>query len=302
VFIAEAAPSSHPIYAWFMNSAIANNEPLTTLTSTYKTGAVDGALTYQSCLPGYPFTSADPNWRKGSMERRNSPTEVNYYPEVNSNLPFATSDMKGLQIREPFQNGSATNAMVYSFSTSGYKDIQFTFAAINELTNVTGILVDYATNAGTPTWQTAGLTSSTLALTNGYQSFMVDFANIPSANNNPDFKVRIRFAGSNLTVDAGNRVTFNNVTVNGTLLPLAVADNNYTKFSVFPNPVNQELYVSGTSPAEIVHYQIFAVDGKLMQKGEVTNGQIFCDQLTNGLYFLQLESNGKTETKKIIKD
>ena len=302
VFIAEAAPSSHPIYAWFMNSAIANNEPLTTLTSTYKTGAVDGVLTYQSCLTGYPFTSADPNWRKASMERRNSPTEINYYPEVNSNLPFATSDMKGLQIREPFQNGSATNTMVYSFSTSGYKDIQFTFAAINELTNAAGILVDYSTTAGAPSWQTAGLASSTLALTNGYQSFMVDFTNIPSANNNPDFKVRLRFAGSNLTVDAGNRVTFNNVTVNGTLLPLAVASNDYTKFSVFPNPVSQELYVSGASPAELVRYHIYAVDGKLMQKGEVTNGQIFCEQLTNGLYFLQLESNGKTETKKIIKN
>jgi hypothetical protein len=302
VFIPEAAPSSHPIYAWFMNSAIANNEPLTTLTSTYKTGATDGVLTYQSCLSGYPFTSADPNWRKASMERRNSPTEVNYYPEVNYNLPFASSDMKGLQIREPLQSGTAVNTMVYSFSTSGYKDIQFTFAAINELTNATGILVDYSTTAGAPSWQTAGLATSTLALTNGYQSFMVDFANIPSANNNPDFKVRLRFSGNNMQVDAGNRVTFNNITVNGTLLPLAVADNNFTKFSVFPNPVNQELYVSGASPAELVRYHIYAVDGKLMQKGEVTNGQIFCDQLNKGLYFLQLESNGKTETKKIIKD
>ena len=302
VYIPEVAPSSHPIYAWFMNSAIANNEPLTSLTSTYKTGATDGVLTYESCLSGYPFTSASSNWRKASMERRNSPTEINYYPEVNDNLPFASSDMKGLQIREPLQSGTASNTMVYSFSTSGYKDIQFTFAAINELTNATGILIDYATNAGTPSWQTAGLASSTLALTNGYQSFMVDFANIPSANNNPDFKVRLRFAGSNLTVDAGNRVTFNNITVNGTLLPLAVADNNYTKFSVFPNPVNQELYVSGASPAELVHYHIYAVDGKLMLKGEVTNGQILCDQLSKGLYFLQLESNGKTETKKIIKD
>jgi len=302
VYIPEAAPSSHPIYAWFMNSAIANNEPLTSLTSTYKTGATDGVLTYQSCLSGYPFTSASSNWRKASMERRNSPTEINYYPEVNDNLPFASSDMKGLQIREPLQSGTASNTMVYSFSTSGYKDIQFTFAAINELTNATGILIDYATNAGTPSWQTAGLASSTLALTNGYQSFMVDFANIPSANNNPDFKVRLRFSGNNMQVDAGNRVTFNNITVNGTLLPLAVADNNYTKFSVFPNPVNQELYVSGASPAELVHYHIYAVDGKLMLKGEVTNGQILCDQLSKGLYFLQLESNGKTETKKIIKD
>jgi len=41
---------------------------------------------------------------------------------------------------------------------------------------------------------------------------------------------------------------------------------------------------------------------KLMQKGEVNNGEIFCDQLAKGLYFLELESNGKTETKKIIKN
>ena len=105
-----------------------------------------------------------------------------------------------------------------------------------------------------------------------------------------------------MQVDAGNRVTFNNITVNGTLLPLAVSDNNYTKFSVFPNPVNNELYINGASPAELVRYHIYAVDGKLMQKGVVTNGQIFCNQLSKGLYFLQLESNGKTETKKIIKD
>ncbi|MFZ4435303.1 MAG: T9SS type A sorting domain-containing protein [Flavobacterium psychrophilum] len=39
-----------------------------------------------------------------------------------------------------------------------------------------------------------------------------------------------------------------------------------------------------------------------MHKGEVINGQIFCNQLANGLYFLKLESNGKTETKKIIKN
>ncbi len=302
VYMPEAAPSSQPIYAWFMNSAIANNEPLTTLTSTYKTGATDGVLTYQSCLSGYPFTAASPSWRKASMERRNSPTEINYYPEVNDNLPFTTSDMKGLQIREPLQSGTAVNTMVYAFSTSGYKDIQFTFAAINELTSATGILVDYSTTASTPSWQTAGLASSTLGLTNGYQSFLVDFTNIPSANNNPDFKVRIRFSGNNMQVDAGNRVTFNNITVNGTLLPLAVADNNYTKFSVFPNPVNNELYINGASPAELVRYHIYAVDGKLMQKGEVNNGEIFCDQLAKGLYFLELESNGKTETKKIIKN
>jgi hypothetical protein len=58
-----------------MNSTIANNLPLETLNTTYKTGATDGVIQYQSCLVGYPFVSTDVvNWRKASMERRNSPT------------------------------------------------------------------------------------------------------------------------------------------------------------------------------------------------------------------------------------
>jgi len=106
VFVAETVASPQPIYFWMMNSAIANNLPLETLTSTYKGGNTDGVIQYQSCLVGYPFVSTDvAHWRKASMERRNSPIELNYIPLANNNLPFATSDMKGLQIKEPLASG-----------------------------------------------------------------------------------------------------------------------------------------------------------------------------------------------------
>jgi hypothetical protein len=95
-----------------MDGNMANNTPLQTLNTTFKVGATDGVIHYESCLVGYPFNSADPNWRKASMERRNSPIDINYIPEANNNLPFATSDMKGLQIKEPLQNGSLQNTMV----------------------------------------------------------------------------------------------------------------------------------------------------------------------------------------------
>jgi hypothetical protein len=67
------------------------------------------------------------------------------------------------------QKDGLENTMVFNFSTSGQKDIKLTFAAINELTNASAILVDYSTNAGSPLWTSGGLASSSLSLTNSYQ-------------------------------------------------------------------------------------------------------------------------------------
>jgi hypothetical protein len=285
-----------------MTAAIANNLPLETLNSTYKLGSTDGVIQYQSCLVGYPFTAADlVNWRKASMERRNSPTDINYIPEANNNLPFATNDMKGLQIKEPLQSGGLENTMVFNFSTSGYKDIKFSFAAINELTNATAIVLDYSVNSGAPVWTTAGLTSSSFPLTAAYQLFDIDLSTIAAANNNPDFKVRLRFTGTNMTADTGARITFNNIAVHGTQIPLAVVENTAAKYSVFPNPFNDVIHVIGINETQFAAFKVFTIDGKLIKNGAVENYQINLSDLSNGIYLLQVNSEGKTETKKIIK-
>jgi hypothetical protein len=303
VFVAEPIPTSQPIYYWMMNSAIANNIPLETLATTYEPGGIEGVIQYQSCLVGYPFTPADlVNWRKASMERRNSPTDINYIPLANNDLPFATSDMKGLQIKEPLQNGSLGNTMVFNFSTFAKKDIKFSFAAINELTNATGILVDYSLNAGDPTWTTDGLESSTLPLTNAYQLFNVDFSNITAANNNANFRVRLRFTGTNMTADTGARISFNNIAVNGTQLPLAVEENSKDLFAIYPNPVSEVLNIVGLYQSGTVNFKLFSIDGKQIKSGTIDNSQLNVSDLSRGLYLLQLESDGKVVTEKIIKE
>jgi hypothetical protein len=302
VFVAETIATSQPIYYWMMNSTIANNLPLETLNTTYKTGATDGVIQYQSCLVGYPFVSTDVvNWRKASMERRNSPTDINYIPLANANLPFATSDMKGLQIKEPLQKDGLENTMVFNFSTSGQKDIKLTFAAINELTNASAILVDYSTNAGSPVWTSAGLASSSLSLTNAYQLFSIDFSSISSANNNPDFKVRLRFSGTNMTVDNGNRITFNNIAVHGTKTTLSVNQKEALPFSVFPNPFSDIVNVVGVNQTENVSYKLFTIDGKLIKNGKTESSKVDLNDISKGVYLLQLSYEGKIETKKIIK-
>lgn len=299
VFEPTVVAESEPIYFWYMDGNIPNDTPLTALATTFEADGTDGNIQYQSCLAGYPFTESDPLWRKGSMERRNKPTPLNYIPEANGGAPYVAGDMKGLQITEPLASGTLVNTMVFNFSTAGYKDIKFSFAAINELTNATGILVDYATNAGTPVWTNAGLAASSLPLNSTFELYEVDFTSITAANDNANFKVRLRFAGPNLEVSNGNRVTFNNIAVHGTV-ELGVPHNAVAKLTVFPNPTTGLLNVGGTNGS--VDFNVYTMDGRLVKTGKLNAAaQLSIDELNTGLYMLQLTSEGKTEIKKILK-
>ena len=290
--------ASVPIYFWYMSGAIANNVPLVTLNSTYQIGS-SAFIQYQSCLVGYPFPVGNANRNKASMERRNSPTIINYRPTTNSNLPYDALLMKGLEIKQVFQSGSLENIMVFNVSTSGFKNIILSFAAMNELAGVTGLSVDYATNAGTPVWLTSGLTATSLPLFSAYQLYQIDFTTILAANDNANFKVRLRFTGPNMTLDAGNRVTFNNVAVDGVQLPLIVTENSALKYKIYPNPFLDVINLSGINDAAT--YSIYTIEGKLIKNQRVQNSQIDLGEMSKGVYLLQLLSDGKKETHRIIK-
>ena len=66
-------------------------------------------------MDGYPLERSDSNWRKYSMERRNKPIELNYFPTANNNIVFEKSSMRGLQIKQPFQIGHNENKMNFQF-------------------------------------------------------------------------------------------------------------------------------------------------------------------------------------------
>lgn len=286
-----------PIYFWVIDSSVVNDTPLTSLNSTFELPA-EGVLEYQSCLEGYPFTSTSPLWRKASMERRNSPTEINYIAEANNNVPFATSNMRGLQIKQPFQNGERENAMIFNLSTVGFKDVKFAFAARNELA-ADGIIVEYSTNSGLPNWTTTGLTESLLPLVASYQLFNIDFSSIDAVENNPNFKIRLRFSGTNMTADLGNRVTFNNFSLKGVALTLDVNTNERLNFKIFPNPVNDIINI--VHSYENVNYKLFSFDGKLIKSGVLETSELNVGELSPGIYMVQFTTDGKSEVKKIIK-
>ncbi|RZJ71961.1 putative Ig domain-containing protein [Flavobacterium sp.] len=259
-----AAEESEPVYFWWMSNSIANNQPLTTLDSSYEVLG-NTSITYSSSLAGYPFTNSNPLWRKGSMERRNSPTPINYRPEANNDAAYIPGQMRGIQITQPFQNNGLENTMVFNLPTTGFKNIKFSFAAMDEGA-ASGMILDYSTSE-TPTWISTNITSA-LALTTGtYQLFETDFSTITSANDNANFKIRIRFTGADMTLDNGNRVTFNNIALDGTQMSLT-----------YPNP---NVFTVGTAIATLVPTTTaaatsFSISGTLPAglSFDTTNGQI----------------------------
>jgi hypothetical protein len=104
-----------------------------------------------------------------------------------------------------------------------------------------------------------------------------------------------------MTADTGARISFNNIAVFGTQLPLAVEENAVKLFAIYPNPVSEILNVVGLYHSGSVNYKLFSIDGKQIKSGAIENSQLSLSDLSSGLYLLQLESEGKIEIKKISK-
>ncbi len=201
-----------PVHFWYFDDNLPNNTPLTSLDASFGITAENAYIEYKSALMGYPFTSDHLSWRKASMERRNNPTDINYRPIANQSLPYEANQMRGLQVKQPFTGDAGENTMIFHLPTTGYENVIFSFAAVNEGA-ADSLLIEYSSAAGTAQW----LATGAYPLDTLYKLFTLDFSaqgiNIAAANNNPDFKVRIRFKGEAMSIDNGDRVTFNNISL-----------------------------------------------------------------------------------------
>ncbi len=287
------------VYFWFLGSDIPNDTPLENLNSTYEIdGFTSAQIEYTSCLTGYPFNDQDSNWRKASMERRNLPTTLNYIPEANNNITYELSNMRAIQIKQPFQNNGLENIVSFNFSTANLVNINFSFAA-NSDGAANALLVEYWDGF---IWTNAGLPASNLPLTADYQLHEIDFTNIPVANNNANFKVRIRFAGDNMTIDQGQRVHFNNIAVKGMVV---LSNNSFTPsftLKVYPNPTQNLLNIQSNEPIEnIVIFNFYGQEVlKLNEVGE--QSQISLENLPQGIYLMQASWNDHQKTVRVIKE
>ncbi len=74
---------------------------------------------------------------------------------------------------------------------------------------------------------------------------------------------------------------------------------------VFPNPVRDVLQIHSAKEFTSVHYRVFNTGSKTVLQGahNIINGRltINTNQLVSGIYFIQIFSDNKNETHKILK-
>lgn len=197
------------IHFWHFDVTLPNDIELINIPATFSNIGSSGTIRYESALSGYPETE-----RNAALERRNQPTAINYRPEGNGGLSYVevADSMRAIQIKEPFTGDAGANTLFLDLPTTDHERVVLTFATMDEGA-VLGLRFDYSVVSGTPQWISAGMISDQIekSLVNGeYLPVEVDFSEIASVNNNPDFKVRIRFDVLDGTRNEGDRVTFNN--------------------------------------------------------------------------------------------
>ena len=269
------------------DTTMANDTPFEMLIFTHSI-IHNAFIHYHSALEGYPFDEDHANWRKASMERRNAPTPINYHPEGNNGVPYEESNMRGLQIRQPFTGDGGENTMIFHMPTLLHEDVLFAFAAKDEGA-ADALVVDYSVSQGDPLWITDGLEHTVLPLASNYQLFAIDFKNISEVNNNSDFHVRIRFDGDQMGADDGDRVTFNNFSLHGRLMDDVSVDEVYKdrQIKLYPNPATD--YVFLELPEANTDIRIYQVNGALVHKG-IVDGKTFhldVSGFSTGMYVIQ---------------
>jgi hypothetical protein len=289
---------SHVAYFWLFDGNIPNDTPLETVNATYSRNNLTAELAYTSSLSGYPFTSTSPNWRKASLERKNAPTAINYSAFANNETPYTSALMRGLQVKQPFKSGSLENTIQLNLATTNFKEIKVSFA-INSDGAAQNLIVDYWNGSN---WITNNISYSP-GITTEYQKKEIDFSNVSLADNNPSFKVRIRFNGANMFADEGKAVLLNNIAVEGIETALSTETfDTIQDLKVFPNPTNNQIKIQASQVVDSV--SIYNIFGKLVYKDAVNSSNLLIDMstLSSGVYLLKVSSDNKIVNRKIIKE
>ena len=287
------------VYFWLFDDQIENNTPLEKMSATFTSTNLEANIKFTSCFIGYPFDNSNINWRKASMERRNLPTAINYRAKANKNIAYEEVNMKGLQIKQPFQNNNFENILNIEFPTIKLEGVKVSFAvqtdgAANQL------IIEYWDGSN---WVDTNLETKSFSITEIFKIAIVDFTTVSYANNNPNFKMRIRFAGDDMTADNGHRVNFNNISIE------AQTNNNLynktleqsTSLKITPNKAYNIFNIESNKPIETI--KIYNLTGQEIQTIE-NIGKTVDISLNNaqpGIYILNATWKHKKQSVRILK-
>ncbi|OWK74133.1 peptidase M1 [Flavobacteriaceae bacterium JJC] len=125
----------------------------------------------------------------------------------------------------------------------------------------------------------------------------VAYLTLNNTVNNQVFANQVNFPVSSIQFNYENQIIQKNSTVTKDITILAVNDSEKDAIKVYPNPVKDQLSVSGITKNQ--KYEIYSLDGKLIKTGTYSAGQtIDVNSLTKGAYLLKIDS----QNLKFIKE
>jgi hypothetical protein len=290
---------SHLMYFWLFDENLPNDTPLQNVNATYARSGGNAAINYTSSLSGYPFINTNDNWRKASLERVNQPTPINYQEIANNEIEYNPIIMRGLQIKQPFKVAGLENTIEFAISTTNYKEIKISFAVASDGAAQT-LLVDYWNGTN---WISNGISAVSNTINFDYDLREFDFTNVSIANNNANFRIRVRFDGNNMTEDENKRVLLNNIAVRGIDTAVLSTDEiALNRLSVYPNPTSNNIkIVSEKVMNQVTVYNLFG-QTVFTKKIDAENATIDLSSFANGVYMLKISSDNSSIIKKIIKE
>ncbi len=135
-----------------------------------------------------------------------------------------------------------------------------------------------------------------VALTNEPQEFYFEFA---STINDPIAALKFYLGGNSACVYIDDVAMYEIGDIPPSNVAEIVAQSN---FEVYPNPFENSIAINSKNSLNNAHYQLINVYGQVLREG-ILNHQntIETHDLTSGLYILQIESDKKTESMKLMK-
>jgi len=265
------------IYYWhFNNFQLIDDLPVNAIIADYQL--------FPSANATMTFTGGDPN-----MDPVNSDGS-------SQNLQLGESAGVAVRVRNP----SAGRALVFNLPTTGIEDIRFLYSV--RRTNQGQLINNISYSIDGVNYITSGLTQTAYDITTNYQLILIDFSDISTVNNNPNFHIRIEFEGNTDQLNGNNR--YDNISLTGSPInsnPNVSVDEFQFEFVVFPNPSSNNFNV--ISSENVKEYRVVDLLGKTIlhvRNMNVSQFEIFMQNFAPGVYVLELTTaNGTAQTRMV---
>lgn len=113
-------------------------------------------------------------------------------------------------------------------------------------------------------------------------------------------EIRVYWPSGVVDVFENPSINASHVLVEGSA-PLSIEDETFSTISIYPNPVDNILKIKTSAVLTEKIATIFDVTGKRVFNQMITNNELNVSSLQGGVYFLRIESDGRSITRKFIK-